>query len=88
MSTVENGGPDEAAKHVVIDKPWLMELVRLSSYIGALNIELRTGMRHSHGSVLRRANIWLGQNFRSKEQMRDFMLELKEWAEALYGIEP
>jgi len=41
---------------IILDQPWQIELYHLQSMKYALRIEIRTGMRHSRGSVLRAVN--------------------------------
>jgi len=46
----------------ILDQPWQIELYHLQAMKYALRIEIRTGMSHSRGSVLKAVNTMLIRN--------------------------
>lgn len=69
---------------IVIDTPAAMAHYRLCQFIGALSIEVHTGMVHSRGSVMNAARKRYGIRPRTKAAV---LAELKDLYEATYGWE-
>lgn len=67
---------------IVIDTPDAIEHFRMCQLIGALSIEVHTGMKHSRGSVMNAARERYGIQKRTKAGV---LAELKTIYKATYG---
>lgn len=53
---------DTPTGRTILDEPWRIELFHLLTIKHMLRLEIKTGMRHSRGSVLQAANTVLLRN--------------------------
>lgn len=60
----------------VIDTPEGIQVFRVLQLKYALSIEIKTGMRHSRGSILKLVNQEFGTSFRTKQEAFDYLEEL------------
>lgn len=63
---------------IVVDQPGMHPAIHIAQCIGMLRIEVRTGMKHSKGSVLRLVQDRYGVKGRTKAAALDEMLALYE----------